>query len=109
MTSLTGVAGIMQCAHAAEEGCVKRGPGHALHPIQARAAAATGSKWIDGIVRNASTDGWIAVEPIGSGDTIWAWHHHDLSAQLSPGAPVALHSLYKVLAAGDTRVSVLTI
>jgi hypothetical protein len=109
MMRLTPVAGTMQCTHTAEEACTKRGPGHALHPIQAHAAAATGSKWIDGIVRAATPDGWVAIDPVGSGDTIWAWHHQDLSAQLSTGAPVAVHPVYKVLAAGGTRLSVLTV
>jgi len=109
MTRLTPVADTMQCTHTAEVTCAKRGPGHALHPIQAHAAAATGSKWIDGIVGSTSPDGWVTIDAIGSGDTIWAWHHDDLSAQLNRGAPVAVHPIYKVLAAGGTRYSVITI
>ena len=80
MTSLTPVAGTMQCTHTADDPCAERAPGHALHPIQAHAAAATPSKWVDGIVRSTSADGWVSIDPIGSGDTIWAWHHQDLTS-----------------------------
>lgn len=108
MTSLTPVADTMQCTHTADDPCAKRAPGHALHPIQAHAAAATPSKWVDGIVRSTSTDGWVSIDPIGSGDTIWIWHHHPTSV-LSAGAPVAVHPIYKVLAAGDIRLSIITL
>jgi hypothetical protein len=107
MTSLTPVAGTMQCTHAADDTCAKRAPGHALHRIQAHAAAATPSKWVDGIVRSTSADGWMSIDPIGSGDTIWTWHHQDLTSLL--GAPVAVHPIYKVLAAGDIRLSIITL
>jgi hypothetical protein len=109
MTSLTGVAGTMRCSHAGDDACAKRGPGHAIHAIQTQAAAATPSKWVDGIVRSVTPDGWIGIDPIGARDTIWAWHHEDLTASLSAGAPVALHPIYKVLAAGGTRFSVITL
>jgi hypothetical protein len=109
MTSLTPVAGTMQCTHTVDDFCAKRAPGHALHRIQAHAAAATASKWIDGIVRSTSADGWVSIDPIGSDDTIWTWHHQDLTSLLSAGAPVAVHPIYKVLAAGDIRVSIITL
>lgn len=108
MTSLTGVAGTMHCTHTADS-CSKRGPGHELHPIQAHAAAATPSKWIDGIVRAVNSEGWVCIDPIGSGDSIWAWHHQDLTSVLNAGAPVAVHPIYKVIAAGGLRLSILTL
>ena len=107
MTSLTGVPSTMQCTDAST--CARRGPGHAMHVIQARAAAATASKWIDGIARGAAGGGWICIDPIGPGGTIWAWHHEDLTKTLSAGTPVAVHPLYQVLAAGDTRLSIITL
>lgn len=109
MTSLTPVAGTMRCTHAADNTCTRRRSGHALHPIQARAAAATGSKWVDGVVRSTGADGWVSIDPIGSGDTIWAWHHQDLGSLLGVGTPVAVHPIYKVLAAGDIRLSIITL
>lgn len=109
MTSLTPVADLMRCNHEGGEACAKRGPGHELHLIQAQAAAATPSKWVDGIVRSATSDGWIGIDPIGPGDTIWAWHHEDLSASVRAGLPVAVHPLYKVFATGGTRISVITL
>lgn len=109
MTSLTPVAGTMRCTHTTADTCVRRGSGHALHPIQALAAAATGSQWIDGIVRSASADGWVSIDPIGPGDTVWIWHHQNPTSLLSAGAPVAMHPIYKVLAAGDIRLSIITL
>ena len=109
MTSLTPVAGTMQCTHADDDLCDKRAPGHTLHRTQAHAAAATGGKWIDGIVRSTGTDGWVSIDPIGPGGAIWAWHHADLTEILTAGAPVAVHPVYKVLAAGDTRLSIITL
>lgn len=108
MTSLTGVAGTMQCTHA-DDSCSTRGPGHELHPVQARAAAATSSKWIDGIVRNVDSAGWVSIDPIGSGGTICAWHHKNLTSLLNSGAPVAVHPIYKMIAAGDLRLSIITL
>jgi hypothetical protein len=107
MTNLTGVTGTMRCTDAGT--CARRGPGHAMHIIQAQAAAATGSKWVDGIVRGANRGGWICIDPIGADGTIWAWHHADLTETLTVGAPVAIHPVYKVLAAGDIRLSIITL
>lgn len=109
MSNLTGVGRVMRCDHTESDACAKRGPGHALHPIQARAAAATPSKWVDGIVRCATSDGWIGVNPIGLSDTIWAWHHESVAASLSAGTPVAVHQTYQVLASGSARLSIITL
>ena len=107
MTNLTGVTGTMRCTDTST--CARRGPAHAMHLIQTQAAAATASKWIDGIVRGATSGGWVCIDPIGPGSAIWAWHHEDLTETLTAGAPVAVHPVYRVLAAGDTRFSIITL
>jgi hypothetical protein len=105
-----------QCTHTGAGLCANRGAGHALQPIQARVAAATPSKWVDGIVVSVATDGWIgirllvvpdALDTPDSTETVWVWHHEDLTAELGAGQPVAVHALYNVLASGRDRISVI--
>lgn len=106
MSSLKpGVEQIMQCSSASDGTCDKAGPGHALRPLQERIAAATPSKWRDGIVTSVA-GGWIGVALVDSGDVAWAWAHHT-PAGLAPGEPVALHALYSTLAFGSERLSVI--
>jgi len=101
---------ILQCNHPGGDGCANPGAGHATRPMQERLAAATPSKWVDGIIVRSTSDGWIGIAPLGRDEaTVWVWHHADLTEQLSPGAPVALHSVYNVLANGPSRVSVVRI
>ena len=100
-----GAEQVMQCSSAVGESCGKTGPGHVLRPLQERIAAATPSKWRDGIVTSAS-NGWLAVTFIASGETAWVWTHA-IPAELTTGQPVALHSLYSTLAFGQERLSVL--
>ena len=104
---------ILQCNSTGGVDCVNHGAGHATQPIHVRVAEATPSKWADGIVLRATSDGWIGIALFGQGDspesdaaTVWVWNHADLTAHLSAGAPVALHSVYNVLASGRSRVSV---
>lgn len=96
---------VMQCSSASGAACDKTGPGHSLRPIQERIAAATPSKWRDGIVSSVS-GGWIGVTFVESGDVAWAWTH-DVPDELTVGQPVALHALYSTLALGSERLSVL--
>jgi len=100
-----GVVEVMQCSSAVTGTCDKTGPGHVLRPMQERIAAATPSKWRDGIVTSVS-DGWLAVSFVGSDETAWVWTH-TAPADLTIGQPVALHSLYSTLAFGRERLSVL--
>lgn len=106
MTHLTRVGSALQCSHTAGEPCINRGSGHAMQPIQLRVIAATPSKWADGIVRTATSDGWIGIDLLDGGDTVWLWHHEDLTNALPVGEPVAVHSLYSALAVGGARISV---
>lgn len=109
-----------QCNHTGADTCANRGPGHELQPVQARVAAATSSKWVDGIVTAVSADGWIGVRLFGHAETLgasgpdaesteWVWNHADLTGRLATGSPVAVHSLYNVLASGRSRISVVRI
>ena len=108
---------ILQCNHTGADGCVNPGAGHATRPIHVRVAEATPSKWADGIVLRATSDGWIGIALLERDDeadgasaagaaTVWVWNHADLTAHLRPGVPVALHSVYNLLASGRSRVSV---
>jgi hypothetical protein len=109
-----------QCTHTGAARCANPGAGHVLHPVQARLAAATPSKWIDGIVTAAAVDGWIGIRPLLEGqggaapldgpddtDTVWVWNHDDRTAEFATGQPVAVHALYNVLACGRSRISVI--
>jgi len=80
--------------------------GYELHPIIHRAAVATSSQWVDAVVVEASPDGTIALARLEDGVTETRWHHADLGGILLPGSPIALHSVYSVLATGDALVSV---
>jgi hypothetical protein len=94
------------------ESCTSPAAGHAVSAIRARVAAATSSRWRDGIVVHAPTGSrgggsWIGIDLLEATDTVWVWNHADLGAAVSIGEPVALHDLYDTLAIGATRVSVL--
>lgn len=79
--------------------------GYALHPIARQAAIATPSHWRDAFVVSAREDGWIDLADFDGG-TISCWHFDDLRALLTPGSPVAVHSVYGVLAVGDELLNV---
>jgi hypothetical protein len=114
---ITRPLGTLQCNHGGDLPCANRGPGHDVQPIQARLAAATASRWVDGIVSAVSADGWIGVVLVGRPDaaaaadaeSVWLWNHADLTAHLDVGAPVSIHSVYNVLAGGRSRISVVRI
>jgi hypothetical protein len=79
--------------------------GYALHPIARQAAIATPSHWEDAFVVSASEDGWIELADL-DGRAIRCWHFDDLRSVLTPGSPVAVHSLYGVLAVDDELLNV---
>lgn len=91
-----------RCEHGAM--CEHTGAGHAVSPMRLRLASATPSRWRDATVETVTAGGWIALALL-DGERVWAWHHEPLALQ--PGAPVALHADYDVLATGGDRVSVL--
>ena len=82
-------------------------PGHGLSLIQERLASATPSKWADAVVVAVSPAGWIEVVLLSDESAVILWNHADLSDALRVGDPVAVHSVYDVLAAGGAKYNVL--
>lgn len=99
--SKSQVQEVMTCESAS---CASHGDGHALSAIRLRAAAATPSKWVDAIVADVEPTGWVAIDLFDEGERVHVWHHDALGLQA--GTPVALHSVYRVLAVGRARLSV---
>ena len=95
------------CAWEQADMCADNRPGHSVHLLQLRLAAATTTKWRDAIVVSIAASGWIELAPLNGGAIVHVWNHEDLTTELQPGTPVALHTLYNVLTAGRRRVSVL--
>jgi hypothetical protein len=92
------------CEHGAM--CADDRPGHALTLMRLRLAVAGRRGWIDAIVERADADGTVALRTFARDEMIEVWHHADLGGELTPGAPVALHEAFGVLAAGSRRISV---
>jgi hypothetical protein len=86
--------------------CDTLSAGHSLSFMRHRLAAATPSKWVDAIVSEVVSDGRIRVTTVGDRGEVVLWHHADLTSILEIGEPVALHSVYQVLAAGSNWVNV---
>lgn len=90
--------------------CSSYAPGHALHLIQSRLAAATPSDWVDAIVESVdAASGDLVLFDIADGTTITVWNAQGASTQLEAGAPVALHARYDVLSIGTRRFNVLRV
>lgn len=82
-------------------------PGHALSLIQQRLASATPGKWADAVVVAVSAAGWIEVAVLADDSTLMLWNHGDHTGALRIGDPVAVHSVYDVLAVGGAKYNVL--
>ncbi|GAA5209359.1 hypothetical protein [Microbacterium kyungheense] len=96
---------VCMCDHG--DACSSFAPGHALHLIQARLAAATPSDWADAIVADADArSGFVIVRTL-AGDEIALWNGTGAAEAAAPGTPVALHERYHVLAVGARRFNVL--
>jgi hypothetical protein len=103
-----GVPAVMTCSgDGGHHACDASAPGHAISPIRERAAIATPSKWRDALVAHVDAEGWVALDLFDTDERLWAWHHEALTAHLSVGQPVAVHSVYDVLSIGRTRLSLL--
>jgi methyl coenzyme M reductase subunit C-like uncharacterized protein (methanogenesis marker protein 7) len=92
------------CVHGGA--CSSYAPGHALHLIQVRLAAATPSEWTDAVV--AAVDaarGEIVVQPL-SGAAVVVWSAAGAAEHTPVGEPVALHARYDVLWAAGRRFNV---
>ncbi|WES65682.1 hypothetical protein P0L94_06315 [Microbacter sp. GSS18] len=87
--------------------CSSYRPGHALHLIQARLAAATPTEWVDAIVESVDADaGVIVVAGLLDGRTVSVWNGAGAVSAVAAGTPVALHARYDVLAVGSARFNV---
>ena len=87
--------------------CAAAAPGHALSAIQERLASATPSKWADAVVVSVSKAGWIEVAVLADDSTHILWNHADRTDSVHVGDPVAVHSVYDVLAVGGAKLNVL--
>jgi hypothetical protein len=94
----------IECALGSE--CETLGAGHSLSFMRQRLAAATPSKWVDAIVAHVAADGRIRVATVSDRSELILWHHADLTSIVEVGEPVALHSVYQVLAAGPAWFNV---
>jgi hypothetical protein len=93
------------CDHG--DACSSFAPGHALHLIQSRLAAATPSDWADAMVESAdAASGVIVVRTLSDAAPVALWSAAGAAANLAPGAPVALHERYHVLAVGRERFNI---
>jgi hypothetical protein len=87
--------------------CSSFAPGHALHLIQSRLAAATPSDWSDAIVESAdAATGVIIVRTLSDAAPIAVWSAAGAAQSVAPGSPVALHGRYHVLAVGPERFNI---
>lgn len=89
--------------------CSSFAPGHALHLIQSRLAAATPSDWADAIVEEADAASGTLIVRTLDGDAHTLWSAAGAALEVEPGSPVALHRRYHVLAVGRTRFNVAAI
>ena len=87
--------------------CSSFAPGHALHLIQSRLAAATPSDWADAFVESAdASTGVIVVRTFADSARVALWSAAGAAIDLAPGSPVALHERYHVLAVGRERFNI---
>jgi hypothetical protein len=92
------------CVHG--RACSTFAPGHALHLIQSRLAAATPAEWADAIVESTHADGTIVVRTLSDQAPIAVWSGSGAASEVAAGSPVALHRRYAVLAIGSRRFNV---
>jgi hypothetical protein len=86
--------------------CSSVAPGHALHLIQARLAAATPAGWTDALVASADPASGDLVVRTLDGETHPLWNASGAALEATVGSPVALHTTYGVLAVGRTQFNV---
>jgi len=93
------------CVHG--EPCSSFAPGHALHLIQARLAAATPSEWADAVIESTdAVTGVIALRTLEAGERVELWCAARAAHEIAPGTPVALHGGYEDLSLGPARFNV---
>lgn len=86
--------------------CSSFAPGHALHLIQARLAAATTAGWTDALVTAVDrAAGTLRVTTL-DGEALALWNAGGAALEVEPGQPVAVHTRWDVLAIGALRYNV---
>ncbi|MDQ1128905.1 hypothetical protein [Microbacterium sp. SORGH_AS_0888] len=83
--------------------CTSYQPGHALHLVQARLAAATPGEWVDGFVVNADPDAGVLTVRTLEGVVTTFENAAGAAASVARDEPVAVHARYRVLAVGRRR------
>lgn len=86
--------------------CADDRDGHAVSLLRLRLAHLHPGGWVDAVVTGTGTDGAIDAVRWADGEPVRLWHHVHRPDLLAPGAPVAVHSRYGVLAIGDDRLNV---
>lgn len=86
--------------------CSSYAPGHALHLIQARMAAATPLGWTDAVVETADAASGVLGLRTLAGDAVSIWSAAGAALEAPAGTPVALHAAYDVLAVGRVLYNV---
>ncbi len=100
------VTGRAACMCSTGGRCSSAAPGHALHLIQARLAAATPAGWTDALVAAADPISGDLVVRTLDGETHALWNASGAALEAAVGAPVALHTAYGVLAVGRAQFNV---
>ncbi|MFB7842734.1 hypothetical protein [Microbacterium sp. NPDC056052] len=86
--------------------CSSFAPGHALHLIQARLAAATTAGWTDALVSSVDRAAGIVQVTTLDGEALSLWNAGGAALEVEPGQPVAVHTRWDVLAIGALRYNV---
>ncbi|KJL35209.1 hypothetical protein [Microbacterium azadirachtae] len=86
--------------------CSSFAPGHALHLIQARLAAATTAGWTDALVTGLDRAAGIVQVQTLEGEILSLWNAGGAALEVEPGQPVAVHTRWNVLAIGALRYNV---
>ena len=97
------VMGMRGCELASE--CRSERPGHRLHTMQLRLAAATPSRWLDAIVVAVDEAGFATLATL-DGELRRVWHHDGFGGALAASDPVAVHGVYAVVAVGAAQFSI---
>lgn len=97
----------VECMCEQGRACTSIAPGHGIHLIQSRLAAANPTAWVDAIVETVHEgSGVIALRTL-EGEEVLLWNAAGASDAVAVGAPVSLHERYHVLAVGTARFNVL--
>lgn len=86
--------------------CSSFAPGHALHLIQARLAAATTAGWTDALVTAVDRSTGVVQVTTLEGEVLTLWNAGGAALEVEPSQPVAVHTRWDVLAIGALRYNV---